>query len=225
MRQGMQLALAAAALTAPVAAQAESDTQAWLVLAGDAKVADDTAITADLVLRSRSNSVDIAQSIARIGVRQNLGDGWSVQLTYGLVDSFIEGGSDRLEHRIGQTVAFPITTLGQVRIDGRAGLEERIAPANSGGELGWRARARLRASYPLDDKTSLQVSEELIGSLNDTVWGQRSGLTAGRTSFGVRFKVADNIGISPAYNWQHVYVPGARISDSHIANLTIDAHF
>ena len=65
----------------------------------------------------------------------------------------------------------------------------------------------------------------MIGSFNDTPWGQRAGLTASRTSAGVRFKLADNVGLSPSYNWQHIFVPGARLTDSHIATLTIDAHF
>ena len=205
------------------AAEAESDAQAWLVFAGDAKVAESTAITADLILRSRSNSVDVAQSIGRIGVRQTLAEGWSVQLTYGVVDSFVEGGSDRYEHRLGQTLAFPVATAGDWRMDGRVGFEQRIQ--TDGGELGWRVRGRVRGAYALDDKTSLQLSEELIGSLNATGWGQRDGLTASRTSAGVRFKLSDQIGVSPSYNWQHIFVPGATISDSHIATLTIDAHF
>ena len=211
------------ALAVPTVARADSDAQAWLVVAADAKVADKTAVTADLILRSRSNSVDVAQTIGRIGVRQTLADGWSVQLTYGLVDSFVEGGSDRLEHRIGENLAFPVASPGDWRIDGRFGLEQRLQ--SGGGEMGWRARGRLRASYPLSDKSSLQLSEELIGSFNDTPWGQRAGLTASRTSAGVRFKLADNVGLSPSYNWQHIFVSGARLTDSHIATLTIDAHF
>lgn len=211
------------ALPMPTIAHADSDVQAWLVVAADAKVADKTAVIADVILRSRSNSVDVAQTIGRIGVRQSLARGWSAQVTYGLVDSFVEGGSDRLEHRLGQNLAFPVAQWGDWRIDGRAGLEQRLQ--TSGGEWGWRARGRLRAAYPLSDKSSLQLSEELIGSLNDTSWGQRAGLTASRTSAGVRFKINDRLGIAPSYNWQHIFVPGATLTDSHIATLTIDAHF
>lgn len=211
------------ALSMPTIAHADSDVQGWLVVAADAKVTDKTAVTADLILRSRSNSVDVAQTIGRIGVRQTLAEGWSVQLTYGLVDSFVEGGSDRLEHRLGQNVSFPVVQWGDWRIDGRVGLEQRLQ--TSGGEWGWRTRVRLRASQPLSDKANLQLSEELIGSLNDTVWGQRAGLTASRMSAAVRFKISDQLGIAPSYNWQHILVPGATLADSHIATLTIDAHF
>jgi hypothetical protein len=207
----------------PTVAYADSDVQGWLVLAADAKVADKTAVTADVILRSRSNSVDVAQSIGRIGIRQTLAQGWSVQATYGVVDSFVEGGSDRLEHRLGQNLSFPVAQLGDWRIDGRFGLEQRLQ--TNGGEWGWRTRGRLRAAYPLSDKSSLQFSEELIGSLNDTAWGQRAGLTASRTGAGVRFKLSDTVGIAPSYNWQHIFVSGAQLTDSHIATLTIDAHF
>lgn len=210
-------------LLMPTAALADSDVQGWLVIAADAKVADQTAVTADLILRSRSNSVDVAQSIGRIGVRQTLAEGWSVQLTYGLVDSFVDGGSDRIEHRVGQNLAFPVAQIGNWRIDGRAGLEQRLQPG--GGEWGWRTRGRLRASFPLSDAANLNLSEELIASLNDTPWGQRAGLTASRTSAAVRFRLSDSLGIAPSYNWQHIFVPGARLTDSHIATLTIDAHF
>jgi hypothetical protein len=210
-------------LSMPTIAHADSDVQGWLVVAADAKVTDKTAVTADLILRSRSNSVDVTQAIGRVGVRQTLAEGWSAQLTYGLVDSFVEGGSDRLEHRIGQNLAFPVAQLGDWRIDGRAGFEQRLQ--SDGGEWGWRTRVRLRASQPLSDKANLQLSEELIGAFNDTAWGQRAGLTASRTSAAVRFKVSDSVGIAPSYNWQHIFVPGARLTDSHIATLTIDAHF
>jgi hypothetical protein len=211
------------ALSTPTLAHADSDVQGWLVIAADAKVADKTLVTGDIILRSRSNSVDVAQSIGRIGVRQTLAEGWSAQLTYGLVDSFVEGGSDRIEHRLGQNLGFPVAQLGDWRLDGRVGLEQRLQ--TSGGEWGWRTRVRLRANHPLGDKASLQLSEELIGALNDTAWGQRAGLTASRTSAGVRFKLADNVGIAPSYNWQHIFVPGATLTNSHIATLTLDAHF
>lgn len=211
------------ALSVPGVAHAESDVQGWLVIAADAKVAEKTAITGDIILRSRSNSVDVAQSIGRIGVRQTLANGWSAQFTYGLVDSFVDGGRDRIEHRLGQNLGFPVTQIGDWRIDGRAGLEQRLQ--TSGGEWGWRARGRLRASYPLTEAANLTLSEELIGAFNDTGWGQRAGLTASRTSAGVRFKLSDSLGIAPSYNWQHIFVAGARFTDSHIATVTIDAHF
>lgn len=223
MRTVAGMTIVLTACLSPTTAHAESDAQAWLVLAGDAKVGESTAITADLILRSRSNSVDVGQSIGRIGVRQTLAEGWSAQLTYGFVGSYVEGDSDRYEHRLGQILAFPVVTSGNWRIDGRTGFEQRIQ--TDGGEIGWRARGRLRGAYALDDKTSLQLSEELIGSLNATGWGQRDGLTASRTSAGVRFKLSDQLAVSPSYNWQHIFVPGATISDSHIATLTIDAHF
>lgn len=139
------------------------------------------------------------------------------------MDTLVPGAPDRSEHRLGQTLSRPLGSAGAVAFDGRIVLEERLQP--SGGELGWRARERLRASTPIGHNIALQVSEEAIASLNDTAWGQRAGLTATRLSAGVRFGVSNHWGISPGYNWQHIFLRGAQDRNDHIAALTVDFRY
>lgn len=212
----------ACALFAAQAAQA-SDVQTWAVLAGKIDLDPKTEATLDIVARSNADSFDIGQANARIGVRRDLGDQWKIQATYQYVDTVVSGAPDRYEHRLGQTLSRPIGSIGAVAFDARVVMEERFQP--SGGELGWRARERLRASTPIAHNIALQISEEAIASLNDTDWGQRAGLTATRLSAGVRFGLSNHWGVSPGYNWQHIFLRGEQDRNDHIAALTVDFRY
>jgi hypothetical protein len=213
--------LACVFLVAP--ATASSDVQGWLIAAGDVRIADDTAITADVVLRSRPDRAELGQAIYRVGVRQRIAPDWTVQLTYGLVETPVEGGPDVFEHRLGQNLSHQFAPIGRTRIDGRIGLEQRFPDA--GGAVGWRVRGRARAVQPLGGGIDLNLSEELIGALNTTAWGQRSGLSASRTGAGLRFPVTPRFGIGPSYTWQHIFLAGRDDRNDHVLAVTLDAHF
>ena len=212
----------ACALFVPEVAHA-SDVQTWAVLAGKIDLDPKTEATLDIVARSNADSFDIGQANARIAVRRDWGDQRKIQATHQYVDTVVSGAPDRYEHRLGQTLSRPIGSIGAVAFDARVVMEERFQP--SGGELGWRARERLRASTPIAHNIALQISEEAIASLNDTDWGQRAGLTATRLSAGVRFGLSNHWGVSPGYNWQHIFLRGAQDRNDHIAALTVDFRY
>lgn len=221
MRNGVAwLALPLGLMPAPACAD---DAQFWLTVASDLRIDADTQLTADAILRSRPDRIEAGQTIIRFGVRQQVAPSVSVQIAYAFVDSFVEGGRDRVEHRLSQTVAFELGHLGPARIDARCGLEQRLP--SSGGEMGLRTRARVRAGLPLGKAATLQLSEEAIAALNSTEWGQRSGLSATRTGASVRLPVSDGVGVSPGYTWQHIVLRGAPDRDDHVFGLTLDAHF
>lgn len=199
------------------------DSQFWLTVAGDMRIDADTQLTADAILRSRPDRIEAGQTILRVGVRQQVAPSVSVQIAYAFVDSFVDGGRDRVEHRLSQTAALDLGHLGPARIDARAGLEQRLP--SGGGEMGLRTRARVRAGLPLGKAATLQLSEEAIAALNSTAWGQRSGLSATRTGASVRLPVSDGVGVSPGYTWQHIVLRGAPDRDDHVFGLTLDAHF
>lgn len=210
-------------LTAAVPTMASSDVQGWLVVAGDVRISDDTALTGDIVLRSRPDRAELGQAIYRIGVRHQIAADWSVQLTYGLVDTPVDGGSDIFEHRLGQYLSHPFGRIGSAQVDGRVGLEQRFPDA--GGAVGWRARARARVVPPLGRGIDLNMSEEVIGALNTTAWGQRSGINATRTSAGLRIPVTARIGLGPSYTWQHIFLAQRDDRNDHVLAVTFDAHF
>jgi hypothetical protein len=221
------LAIAAVALLTVAPAQAESDVQGWLTVAGDVRLDPDTAITGVVVLRSRPDRAELAQAIGRIGIRQGVGDGRTVEITYALVDSVLAGRPDQLEHRFGQNFSTPLATIGRARIDGRVGMEQRLP--DGGGALSWRLRGRIQWVMPLTAQAQggpdLRISEELIGSLNDTAWGQQSGLTASRLGVGIRLPLSPRLGLTPSYAWQHIFLEGRNDRNDHVLGLTIDAHF
>ncbi|MFM6852475.1 MAG: DUF2490 domain-containing protein [Sphingopyxis sp.] len=209
-------------MLAPVAARAD-DAQFWLTMASDAQLGPHTALTADIVVRSRPNTVDPAQTIARVGVRRDVGNGWNVQIAYALVETLVRGGPDRAEHRLSQTLSHPIGQWGGWQFDGRAGLEQRLRA--DGGAVGLRARARVRATHAIGHGLNAQLSQEVIGALNSTAWGQRAGISTTRTGAAVRVALSPRLGLSPGYTWQHVFVRAGADRNDHIAGLNIDAHF
>ena len=111
--------LAAAACAAP--AHAADDAQVWATVAAEVRLDPDTALTLDAISRSRPDSIDTGQIIARIGVRQTIATDTSVQLTYGWFHNLIEGGPDTTEHRIGETLSTQLGATGRWRFDARLG--------------------------------------------------------------------------------------------------------
>jgi hypothetical protein len=204
-------------------AMASSDVQGWLIVTGDVQIADATALTGDVVLRSQPDRAELGQAIYRIGMRQRIATDWTVQLTYGLVETPVDGGPDIFEHRLGQILSHQFGRIGTARIDGRIGLEQRFPEA--GGAVGLRVRGRARLVQPLGDGIDFNLSEELIGALNSTSWGQRSGLSVSRASAGLRFPVTSSFGIGPSYTWQHIFLNGREDRNDHVLAVALDAHF
>lgn len=213
----------AAAATSAAPAHAADDAQVWATVAAEVRLDPDTALTLDAISRSRPDSIDTGQIIARIGVRQTIATDTSVQLTYGWFHNLIDGGPNTTEHRFGETLATQLGTAGRWRFDARLGLEQRLQ--DSGGEVGWRGRERLRASYRLSQSLDAQFSEELIVAANDTAWGQRSGLSVSRLGSALHWRITPQVGIAPGYTWQHVFRRPGDDRDDHLIQMTVDLHF
>lgn len=216
--------MAAAALLAlagvPAHADTTGDAQFWLTNTATIALDAKTSLTGDVILRSHPDTIDVGQYILRVGVRRSLADAVSLQATYGWIDSRNQGGADMVEHRLGQMLSMHIADFGAWRIDSRLGVEERLRA--SGGEVGWRARARLRATRPLSSRLSFHLSEELIGALNTTAWGQHAGLTASRLGTGINYRFSDQLAIGPSYSWQRVVVTARPDRNDHVLGFTLN---
>lgn len=222
---GLVGAMAVALLTwaVPACADTSDEAQFWLTSANSVAVSDTTDLTGDIVIRSRSDSISPGQFFLRGGVRRALGGGVSVQATYSWVASFPSGGGTSVEHRLGETLAFPVVSAGGWQLDGRVGFEQRLRAA--GGETGWRVRGRLRLSHDVADHVSVQLSEEMIAAINDTPWGQDAGLSASRLGAALAIGVDDHVTLSPGYTWQRVVVDGAPDRNGHILGLAVITRF
>lgn len=210
-----------AALATP--AMAEDDVQLWATLAADVGIDDSTDLTLDLISRSRPDSIDTGQIFVRVGARRKLDAATSVQVTYAWVRGLVDGGPDTTEHRFSETISRRFPRQGAWTFDARAALEQRFQAA--GGETGWRARERVRVTRTLTPSLDAQASHELIFALNDTAWGQASGLTASRLTGGLHVAISPHFGVTPGYSWQHLFRPDRDDRDDHILQMTVDVHF
>ena len=215
------LLLAAALILAPATAQADDDAQLWLTMASDVKLDSNDSLTANIIYRSRPDELEAGQRILRAGLSHKLRGGASIAFTYAHVQSFIDNAPDGIQHRLGQSIGM---TLGK-GFDARIQAEEIFA--RGADDIGFRTRGRLRWVHPLNKNgdIDLQLSDELILSVNDTDWGQNAGWAANRTSAAVHFKLDDHIGIAPSYTWQLINRQIGANRNDHILGLTVDTHF
>lgn len=204
-------------------ALAEQDAQAWATLAADVEIDERTDLTLDLISRSRADSLETGQIFVRVGARRTLDEATSVQVTYAWVRGVVDGGADTTEHRLSQMVTHRFPRQGQWSFDARVGVEQRFQA--TGGETGWRARERVRVTRRLTSSLDAQASHEMIVALNDTAWGQVSGLTASRLSGGLHLEIGPRVGLAPGYSWQHLFRRNRDDRDDHIVQMTIDLHF
>jgi Protein of unknown function (DUF2490) len=204
------------------AAFADSTRQQWLTLTGDAQLDANDSVSAHLILRSQPDSFDLGQRFVRLGYRHDLTDDVSLSLSYAHVTTEISGGSDAVQHRLAQAIAFPLVR----DVDARVQLEEvfGVSGSNDVG-LRFRPRARLRHGLDQEGKVELQLSDEIIFALNDTDIGQTSGFAANRAGAAVHFDVGQHFGIMPGYTWQLVNRSGAPVRHDHILGLTLEAHY
>ncbi len=211
---------ASAILLSAVPARADSDVQFWLTLYGEAKIDDNDSLTANAILRSRPDQLEAGQRLLRVGLSHKMNGGVALSFAYTHVETFNSNGPDAIQHRLTQGVALPLSDT----FDARLQAEEIFA---NGGDIGLRARGRLRWIRPLDHdrKIDLQISDELIWAVNDTGWGQNAGWTANRAGAAVKFKLDDHVAIAPGYTWQLVNRRLAENRNDHVLGLTLEGRF
>jgi hypothetical protein len=213
--------LAAAICLTPATARADDDAQLWLTLTGDVKLDDNDSLTANMIYRSRPDELEAGQRLLRAGLSHKLKGGANLSFSYTHVQSFNDGASDSIQHRLGQGIGLPLGG----NFDARIQAEEIFARV--GNDIGVRARGRLRWVRPLtkDGDIDLQLSDELIVSVNDTDWGQNAGWTANRAGAAVHFKLGKHFGIAPGYTWQLINRLTGPNRNDHVFGLAVDTHF
>jgi Protein of unknown function (DUF2490) len=209
-------------LLIPASASADDDAQLWLTLTGDVRLDDNDGLTANLIYRSRPDELEAGQRILRAGLSHKLDGGISVSVSYAHVQSFNVGAPDGIQHRLGQGIGLPLGGGFDARIQA-----EEIFAQSGGDDIGVRARGRLRWVHPIneDGDIDLQLSDELIWSINDTDWGQNAGWAANRAGAALHFKLGQHFGIAPGYTWQLINRRIGPKRNDHVFGLTVDTHF
>ncbi len=216
------LAALAILAAAPLHA-AEEDTQLWGVVIVSADVSKDVVITMEGAARLTDDASRLGQTILRPSIGYKLGKNTiaTVGYVYAATDPVGPASSD--EHRLWQQLTFRVAGNGSgLTVTGRTRFEQRWFEGRD--DMGWRLRQQLRATAPLAGKTRAVVWSEAFLSLDDTSWGQRSGLDRWRNSVGLSVPVTKTVTIEPGYINQWVVTRGLdRVH--HIANVSLSARF
>lgn len=202
---------------------ADEDGQIWTNLTATADVGARVVITLENQLRFSENASRLGQAIVRPSIGLKLDKNTTVTLGYAYSFTDPVGPSFSNEHRIWEQLAYRLAGNGKgVTLTGRTRLEQRWVEGAV--DMGWRIRQQLRLTAPLSGKVRAVAWSEAFVSLDDTSWGQNSGLDRWRNSIGLAIPLNKTITLEPGYINQWVIRPG-RDRVHHIGNITITAKF
>ena len=200
-----------------------SDRGAWFAYAGQGRLGD--AGTSrwrwwfDGHARFFEDSDGFETSIVRPGLGYDLDEHFTAWLGYGWIRNDPPSGSFD-EHRVWQQLTWgrPYdwgTPFSRTRLEQR--FDER------GGETGWRLRQFLRWTRPVQPGSSLgfRVWDEVFIDLNDTQWGQDTGLRQNRAFLGLGWTLDARHTLEFGYMNQHLARSGGPDSSNHILAFTL----
>ncbi len=216
------IALACAAAPA-LAGATEDDAQIWTALNASADLDTHVVLTIEGQVRLTDDASRLGQYVIRPSIGWKLNGTTTATLGYAHVHTDPIGPTESDEHRAWQQLSYRVIGDGKsVTVTGRSRLEQRWVEGAS--DMGWRYRQQLRLTAPLAGKVRAVAWTEAFISLDDTSWGQRSGLDRWRNSIGIAAPLNSAISVEPGYINQWVPRPGQdRIH--HIANLSLSAKF
>lgn len=218
---------AALVLLTPATAHAgdAAEFQQWTTLATDVTIGPRDALVGNLIGRTRSDSAKPGAVILRLGWDHDTAGGKTLGLAYTFVDVIRDNAEDQRQHRLTQSVTLPLATIGGGSLSGRLQAEEAWVEGE-GDDFGFRLRGRLRYSRAVaaTPPLTVEMTEEVIASLNDTRWGQFGGFAANRTSLGLRVGLNKRLDVTPSYIWQISNRPRGPDRQLHVFGLTVAAH-
>lgn len=210
----------------PAAARAANDTQLWAIGIIQGPIVPGTGpvpmIWMEVQPRIGNDVSHLNQFIVSPGFGIRVAPDLNILVGYQFQRNTPENGRETSERRVWQQWNFPLyRDPERLILTARLRLEERtIASAH---DLGWRARALLRVQVPLNGRGSagpLLWSEALIG-LNDTDWGQQSGLRQIRAFAGGLVPLSKRLNFQAGYMAQFERNPG-NYHVNHVASLTLN---
>ena len=218
--------LAALLALAPVAVHAADDTQLWTTFVVQGPIETGTTVKPIVWIEVQPRFTNDVSRLGQLVVRPGFGLRFApdFHLLFGIQyqHNTPENGRDTTENRTYEQLTLPLyRDPAKLILTTRLRLEQRsIETAH---DLGWRARAMLRAQIPLNGRGSagpLVWSEAFVG-LNDTDWGQRSGLRQIRTFAGGSFPVTRRLNFEAGYMAQFDRAP-SNYHVNHVANLSFN---
>lgn len=221
----IQCLIIAAALLAPsaMAFAADEDRQVWSSVNASTNLGSRGVLSLEGQVRLTDDASRFGQFVLRPSIGFKLNPNTTLSLGYAYGHSDPIGPGQINEHRIWQQMSYPlISTTEGVTVTGRSRLEQRWIEGAS--DMGWRYRQQLRLTAPLSNGVRAVAWSELFLSLDDTRWGQNSGLDRWRNALGISVPIHRAITIEPSYIHQRISRPGQdRVN--RIGNLTMTATF
>ena len=208
----------------PPAAQAHDDFQFWQTTNVSTKLANDVTGLLEVQPRFFDDASRLGQLLIRPSIGWGLGNGVVLSTGYAYVRTSPSGAAVTHEHRPWQQLAFPIMgQAGQLLLSGRTRFEQRVR--EDGDDLGLRFRQQLRMAVPLDRAGWNVVAwSEVFLNLNDTDWGQQSGLDRWRNFAGLSIPLTPLMTVEPGYLNQYVNTSSSDIVD-HVLSVTLNVTF
>lgn len=202
---------------------ADQDFQSWTAANVSLDVSNKIVVTLEGQARFTDDASRLGQTLLRPSLGYRLGKNTTASLGYAYVDTNPAGPARTQEHRLWQQMAFRIAGDGKgLTVIGRTRFEQRWLEGRS--DMGWRLRQQVRATMPISGKVRAVVWSEPFLNLDDTSWGQRSGLDRWRNSVGLAVPVSKAVTVEPGYLNQWVVARG-RDRVHHIGNVSVTARF
>lgn len=207
------------ALLAAAPARAD-DGQIWATLLAQGPVKGDTLLWLEVQPRFTNDASRLGQLVLRPAVGWRLGRDVSAHIGYHYQRNDPEGGPVATEHRAWQQVMFPLLRVEDRLLLGRIRMEERKFVGQ--GDIGLRLRTQARLQIPLGGKGTAGplLWTEGFWSLNNTDWGQRTGLGQVRAFAGVLVPLNRHLNLEAGYMNQTILRAGADQSN-HVANIAL----
>jgi hypothetical protein len=171
---------------APSVARAEGETQSWSALFVQYRPVEG-GIAGWLDVQPRRGTTTIL--LVRPGIGWGFGEELTVHAGYGNIQTFVEEGDDKMEHRIWEQALYNHKVNDEVRVQARFRVEQRFVDGDD--STGHRIRTWGYFRYgPRPNLPQLVISDEVFVQLNDTAKLQ-SGFNQNRlfVGFGADSKV------------------------------------
>jgi hypothetical protein len=224
LKRGIMLALAClpACLLGPVAAHADTDTQAWGGFTVNAKIDDHWRASNETILRT-GNARGFYEIENNFMVGYKLNKTVTVWLGYTFDPNYLHGDFRVREHRIREQVSFDnFARLGPVRLSGRLRMEQRWRDQGVQG-TGWRLRPFIKATLPVADtgrgKVSIVASHESFIDFNKTSYQAVGGEERMRNFIGINAPLTKRLTVEAGYLNQYGIRPGRLDSSDHVASV------
>jgi hypothetical protein len=203
-------------LATPALAQ-RTDDQLWLQANGNVPLGGPARVTIESIARFGDRAGGLAHTEFGGLFNWKLSKSVEIAAGYRHVEDYDHDRQLPNEERMREQVLVQLNHL----LTARVRLEQRFSSA--GPDTGHRVRGQLRLVLPFNQAgVALTAANETFENLNDTGWGQRTGIERMRNSVGLQFPLARLVRGELLYMNQYRFGrAGARDQMDHIASFTL----